>query len=77
MNILTAEEALADGLTPAGMLSIARFHMRMDNPAIASRCRRVGLDMARIAGQELGGNRRRPANDNAGASRKRKWREAA
>ena len=61
--IVTAQEAIDQGLQPAALFSIARFNERMGNIEIGRRARLVGRDMARIIGLPIGGQRR-SSNDN-------------
>lgn len=70
-NMVTADDAEAQGLEAAAFLSIARWHDRAakngDNPrlsrAVAQSAREVGLDLARRAGIDVGGRPRpRPSN---------------
>jgi 2,3-bisphosphoglycerate-independent phosphoglycerate mutase len=57
--VVTAAEALAQGLSPAALLSVATFNERAGNMAAAIAARAVGRDMARIVGMDLGGRRKR------------------
>lgn len=64
INIITAAEALSSGLSPSAFFSIARFNERLGDNATGQAARRVGRELARLMGMELGG-RRRPAAANA------------
>jgi hypothetical protein len=64
INIITAAEALAQGSTPSTFFSIARFNERVGDNATGQVARRVGRELAKLLGMDLGG-RRRPAAANA------------
>lgn len=70
-NMVTADDAEAQGLEAAALLSIARWHDAAaeygDNPrysrAVAQAARQVGIELARRAGIDVGGHPRpRPTN---------------
>jgi hypothetical protein len=74
MNMLTATEARAQGSTPSTFFSIARFNERLADKspdadrgsllATGQAARRVGRELARLLGMDLGGRRRAAANEN-------------
>lgn len=64
INIITAAEALAQGSTPSTFFSIARFNERVGDNATGQAARRIGRELAKLLGMDLGG-RRRPAAANA------------
>jgi hypothetical protein len=64
MNMLTAAEALAQGSTPSTFFSIARFNERLGDNATGQAARRVGRELARLLGMDLGGRRRQAVNNN-------------
>lgn len=64
LNIITAAEAIAQGSTPSAFFSIARFNERLGDAATGQAARRVGRELAKLLGMDLGG-RRRPAAANA------------
>jgi hypothetical protein len=65
--MLTAAEAAAQGSTPSTFFSIARFNERLGDNAAGQAARRVGRELARLMGIDLGGRRRPAANNNRGA----------
>lgn len=67
VNIITAAEALAQGSTPSTFFSIARFNERLGDNATGQAARRVGRELAKLLGMDLGGRRRPAANQNAKA----------
>jgi hypothetical protein len=66
VNMLTATEALAQGSTPSTFFSIARFNERLGDNATGQAARRVGRELARLMGIDLGGRRRTAVNNNRG-----------
>lgn len=76
-TMLTADEAIAQGSTPATFFSIAKFNERMGNARVGQQARLLGREIARITGADIGG-RRRPGNDNrAGMDNARRRRRSA
>jgi hypothetical protein len=69
--MLTAEQAVEQGSTPSTFFSIARFNERAGSYEIARRARLVGRELAGLLGMDLGGRRRRAANDNARRNKRR------
>jgi hypothetical protein len=67
INIITAAEALSSGLSPSAFFSIARFNERIGDTATGQAARRVGRELARLLGMDLGGRRRPADNQNAKA----------
>ncbi|MBZ9973466.1 hypothetical protein LB517_27945 [Mesorhizobium sp. BR1-1-12] len=70
INIITATEALSSGLSLSAFFSIARFNERLGDNVTGQAARRVGRDLARLMGMDLGG-RRRAANNNRPRSDRR------
>lgn len=62
--IVTAEEAISQGLTPSAFFSIAKFNERIGNFAVGQKARLLGREIASIMGIDIGGRRRRASNDN-------------
>lgn len=63
--VVSAAEALSQGLSPAALLSVATFNARCGKHAEAGAARAVGREMARMVGMDLGG--RRPRNKRVAA----------
>lgn len=66
--IITLDEALTQGTTPAALFSIARFQRTLGNQDNARRLRQLAFDVARANGKPI---RKRAHNDNGKASKRR------
>jgi hypothetical protein len=69
-SMVTAHEALADGLCPSDMFRVARVNERYGKHEEAAAARRVGRELARLLGLDVGGRRRKNANDNSRRQRR-------
>jgi hypothetical protein len=66
VNMVTAHEALADGLCPSDMFRVARMNEKFGKPEVAEQARRVARELARLLGLDLGGRRvKNPKPDNS------------
>lgn len=72
MNMISIDDALAQGSTPATFFSIAKFNEAQGKMDVGQAARLMGRELARILGIDIGGRRNRdrggrarPRNDNA------------